>query len=545
MRTKVLLQTLFALALIGTVFGEQPLRAVTHPAQTQPDRRIMPSPASLGKAIQQFGVAQPGTLMLAPAVGSIALTRQTAARRHTESEGGFSYVVPEGWRLQEVKQQPFKVVFARADGSRIVPNVFFLIGQLEGSVEAFKEALVEELQGAPGFALVEEGALSTDQGSKVIKLVANSVAERQQLRQVLYLVDGGAQVLVAIYTRLRASQQQNDSVVEAMIKTIEWTTLSGETKQDDRHVEPQGGFSYAPPQGWTLADDPGSEYKVLRRGSAFVAFSSLARERAVKEYNRRELADELSKGLSSASQGSTSGFANVRLVEDTSFQTKLGYDALKFVFNAARQRQSVRVTAYVVDLSSVIAYVIYVRPRIGAASDDRAIEDMVNTLAPVDSNQPATREEKRHYEQKGNFSYTVPSGWQTVRPQELGETQTEFAILVGPSLQDGLSPAVRFYQDTLRGSFLAYVRSYISTLRNDPSTRSLAGPEEFTTDNGIVGAYWVCEYVQANRRYYAAFYALPDANRVIAAVYTRPLQRGASPSDEAVDAVMRSFRFGR
>ncbi|MDW8396271.1 MAG: hypothetical protein RMM31_08520 [Anaerolineae bacterium] len=385
--------------------------------------------------------------------------------------------------------------------------------------------------------------MKTDQGRDAVKLVTNSTIEGRQLRQIFYLVDFGRQKLSVTYTRARNTGQQNDAAVEAIVKSIE-TLSEPQAAKGKRYVEPDDGeFSYVPPEGWELTDEPGSDYKSLRKDESFVVFQSGRLPGTLDANFRRAFRASLSALLNE----SGAGFQNAQIVEDSGFETEAGYDAAKFVINASILRQRVRVVMHVVDLDPVKVFVIYARPRSGSTADDEAIEAMVNTIAPADAaDKPSgeTGKAERYLERGGNFSYNIPAGWEVKQPEEVTGADLEFAALFGPASQD-FAPNVVFVEDELPGSLVSYVRSLLRQLRSDSAYRSVSNSEEFKTDDGVTAARIVAERVAQNQRLRQVFYIFPERSRVIVATYSRLSQGNQSQFDEVVEAAMRSFRFGR
>lgn len=463
---------------------------------------------------------------------------RTQAQRHVEEAGGFSYVVPSGWQLEDSSRSELKQLVNRRDSAIVRFEVF----ELDVSLEVFKEVLISELENQPGtdLTLVEEKTLTTDAGAEVLKLVTDARIDNQRLRLVVYLVDFGSRKVAVNYARLRNAGQRNDAVVDALVKSIEPV---GDVGTGERHVEPAGGFSYVPPEGWELVDTPGLDYKTLTKQSGVGIVLTTEEDLAVSESLRRSLRREMSSFLSKYDID----MRGVRIVEDKLYTTESGYPALRFALNGTINQRSARLFIYLVQLEQNTVIAFYVRPQNAFADEDAAVEAMINTLVPAnaaDKSTGSTTKAERYFERSGNFSYEVPAGWQMKQPSEIPDLDIQFAGIFGPASQ-GFAPNVLFSEDGFSGSFASYVRSALRSLRDDSVYRSVSDAEEFKTDSGIAGVWVTAERMGETQRLRQAFYIFPERSRVVIVVYTRLSQGQQSRFDEVVEAMMRSFRFGR
>lgn len=310
-------------------------------------------------------------------------------------------------------------------------------------------------------------------------------------------------------------------------------------------MESKGGFSYVPPRGWQLEERDGSDFKVLVKSDAtgsakpsvafFVADDATPLDEDFMEEYRATLPNQL-RELAGTTR-------NVRLVSDDLFTTAQGFDAAKFVADTTISGQRAQLTVYFVDIGSGKVIALYLRPRASSATDDEAIEAMVNTIGPANA-ADGKQATGRHYERRGNFSYDLPEGWTLKQVDELpASTNAEFAALFGP-VSGNIAPNILFFEDTLSGTFAEYLNEATQSLR-DSGARNISRPERMKTNDGLEFARIVATRMDGGQRFQQTYYFFPERNRVIFALYTRLAQGQQSQLDAGVEATMRSFRFGR
>lgn len=52
-------------------------------------------------------------------------------------------------------------------------------------------------------------------------------------------------------------------IILAILLTVAFPLVSLAQEPCKRHVEPKGGFSFCPPEGWSIKEDPKQEYQVI------------------------------------------------------------------------------------------------------------------------------------------------------------------------------------------------------------------------------------------------------------------------------------------
>ena len=79
------------------------------------------------------------------------------AARHTEQGGGFSYEVPNGWKVKAYKKQPFKILYTKPING-FAPNITF-------QVEVFKASLSSYMANNVNFLKTQSDVIIDSQGT--------------------------------------------------------------------------------------------------------------------------------------------------------------------------------------------------------------------------------------------------------------------------------------------------------------------------------------------------------------------------------------------
>jgi len=87
-----------------------------------------------------------------------------AGERHTEESAGFSYEVPNNWRVMEFPGLKFKIIITDPIGE-FSPNMTLVDEKYEGSLAAYEKASIPHMEKAiPGFSILKRMQAKTDEG---------------------------------------------------------------------------------------------------------------------------------------------------------------------------------------------------------------------------------------------------------------------------------------------------------------------------------------------------------------------------------------------
>ncbi|GIV83040.1 MAG: hypothetical protein KatS3mg052_0047 [Candidatus Roseilinea sp.] len=192
---------------------------------------------------------------------------QSQPSRHSEPDGGFSYVIPEGWELEDIPNAEFKSLVNTGEEGSFKPTVaFFTLDDPAPIDQAFRRKYrsllpnrLREFYGdARGARLIRDSLFTTDTGYDAAQFVMEGTVDNQRAQITAYIVDIEGRKIAALYARPRGSSPDSDEQIEAMINTLGLaeagpaTDDEAETLEDGRHYEPLGNFSYNLPPEWRL-----------------------------------------------------------------------------------------------------------------------------------------------------------------------------------------------------------------------------------------------------------------------------------------------------
>ncbi|HEX8492236.1 MAG TPA: hypothetical protein VF658_05295 [Pyrinomonadaceae bacterium] len=115
----------------------------------------------------------------------------------------------------------------------------------------------------------------------------------------------------------------------------------------NRHIEPQGSFSFCLPAGWTVVEKPELKYKTLfgPRNGVFTPNINLRdedNEAPLAQY----VADSLKLILSNYQEV---GATSVQVLAQSNFKTESGVDAIKVTLSTEYQGLNIRTQQYYID----------------------------------------------------------------------------------------------------------------------------------------------------------------------------------------------------
>jgi len=140
--------------------------------------------------------------------------------RHFEPDGGFSYIPPEGWVVDEYPGLKYMIVLAGQIGN-FNPNINFLDETYSGTMEEYVslnlDAIVQVFEEA---SIISQEEFSTNEGLQGFKVVIENYQEGLQLIQIFYFFEAGDTKYIATYTRSADQIEALDILVDQCMKTF-------------------------------------------------------------------------------------------------------------------------------------------------------------------------------------------------------------------------------------------------------------------------------------------------------------------------------------
>ena len=151
---------------------------------------------------------------------------QTDCKRQVEPGGGFSYCIPEGWKLNEKQGEKYK--FAYTSGDTFSPNLNIKedvnTSPLTDYVAASNKYILDNYQktGATSMKLVAQDDFVTTSGLKSIRMSYRAEFKGLILRVLQYYFSGKAgQRLIVTCTALEEDKATLDPIFERALKSFE------------------------------------------------------------------------------------------------------------------------------------------------------------------------------------------------------------------------------------------------------------------------------------------------------------------------------------
>jgi hypothetical protein len=172
-----------------------------------------------------------GWFVLAPGlVGRAGADDPKDARRHTDKAGGFSFVMPEDWKVREIPGLKYRIVHG-PPAAGFAPNINVVDEAFKGGVEDYVTACLPLLQRTVENLRIEKrGAFRTESGLDGVRLITESRQQGRQLRQVAYFFCTGEKAYVVTCTALADGGDQLDPLFERTMKTFRLEGRGDETK---------------------------------------------------------------------------------------------------------------------------------------------------------------------------------------------------------------------------------------------------------------------------------------------------------------------------
>ncbi len=141
-------------------------------------------------------------------------------RRHVEADGDFSFIPPDGWKMNEAPGLKYQIAGGEpSDG--FAPNINVVDETLSMTLEDYRaQNLLALKRILPKFKLLKTETLMTDQGEKVIKLDCETEPLGQRLRQILYLTANDDRKYVITCSVLKDNSRGYGQLFDAVVKTF-------------------------------------------------------------------------------------------------------------------------------------------------------------------------------------------------------------------------------------------------------------------------------------------------------------------------------------
>ncbi len=141
-------------------------------------------------------------------------------RRHVEAAGGFSFVPPEDWKIQDIPGMKFKAAIGPS-AAGFASNITIVDEQFSGSLDAYVKQNVAVLQKVfKKYNLVQQNDFKTTAGEEGARLVTKNEQQGRLLRQTFYFFGRGDTKFVITCSTLAEGGEKLDPVFETSIKTF-------------------------------------------------------------------------------------------------------------------------------------------------------------------------------------------------------------------------------------------------------------------------------------------------------------------------------------
>jgi hypothetical protein len=143
-----------------------------------------------------------------------------AGERYFETEGGFSYIAPSGWRIMEYPGLKYKISIG-TPVDNFAPNFNVVDENFISSLESYVTANLETLKTIlADLKVISQEDFKTDDGKNAIKVTVEDTQSERHLRQVFYFFAAGDTKFVITYTRLSTTSNESDILVDESMKTF-------------------------------------------------------------------------------------------------------------------------------------------------------------------------------------------------------------------------------------------------------------------------------------------------------------------------------------
>lgn len=149
------------------------------------------------------------------------LVANQEGKRHVEKDGGFSYIVPKGWKCTDFPGLKFKVLAGPISNDFGI-NIVFVDEKSASSLAEYKDVNKKALQGMfQSFMELDEGKLKSSAGDEAVNLVTQSTNNGKKIRQSFYFFDlGDGKKIVATCSCAVEDEDTHDAAFEEIMKSF-------------------------------------------------------------------------------------------------------------------------------------------------------------------------------------------------------------------------------------------------------------------------------------------------------------------------------------
>ena len=141
--------------------------------------------------------------------------------RYYEPEGGFSYIIPDGWEIFEIPGLKYLGLTESNPKGLFPSNVVFADERYDGSLEDYVDlALTNVQQIYPDMEILSIDKVDTDSGIRGISVVVTNEVNSLQMVQVLFMFDIGERILVITYTSAIDAGTENIIAIGDVIRSL-------------------------------------------------------------------------------------------------------------------------------------------------------------------------------------------------------------------------------------------------------------------------------------------------------------------------------------
>jgi len=144
----------------------------------------------------------------------------STGERYFETEGGFSYIAPSGWRITEYPGLKYKIAIG-TPADNFAPNFNVVEENFIGSLDSYATANLETLKTIlADLEVISQENFKTDDSENALKVTVEDTQNERHLRQVFYFFANGDSKFVITYTRLATASDGTDALVDQSMKTF-------------------------------------------------------------------------------------------------------------------------------------------------------------------------------------------------------------------------------------------------------------------------------------------------------------------------------------
>jgi hypothetical protein len=144
-----------------------------------------------------------------------------AQTKLVEKAGGFSYVLPAGWKTAEFPGLKYKIAFT-APVKGFAPNINVVDEKYAGNINSYMNANIKTIQKMfSQLKVLGKSNFNTRTGLKGKKVIIQSVQNDKHLRQLLYLLPGKSnKKYVVTFSALAEEGGKYDKAVEKAVQSF-------------------------------------------------------------------------------------------------------------------------------------------------------------------------------------------------------------------------------------------------------------------------------------------------------------------------------------